>query len=461
MAGAHKKRHRSPNGFAVPTQRRSGPKKGQWIAKAQAPDGRVVRATSMRSAAEARERLEARLAGLAASTSAPTVVARPSPFADFEAYAEFYLVERAPATVGTKTLKSYRSFLRRWAYPVIGRIPIAAVSKRDVQDLLADTKRDGHFRTISANGFTCLRSVFRCAMEDGLVTTAPTTGWKRTELPTPPRSKVRRPTPDDLAKVFAHNRDHPDLLLWRLALGTGMRIGEIRSLYWSDLHLEAPEPFLSIERQLVPATTRVSPAGRRMTLTWDDAPTKTAAGERRVALPPTLVRELRAAHGTRSHDLLVFPGRYGDPRSSNWIGRRWREAQVAAGVPPRTFHSLRHTFAVEMLDGGADLRAVSRGIGHSRNETTLDVYGSHEGRGLARDVGIIDKVLVETSPGARPARHVRKPGKRRKPLRGSRPPRGGRGRALPVGGGPSTAPPRGTGAPHAGDVARPQVPRVP
>jgi integrase len=58
---------------------------------------------------------------------------------------------------------------------------------------------------------------------------------------------------------------------------------------------------------------------------------------------------------------------------------------VVAEVPrvgptgePRTFHSLRHTFAKRALERGAELTWLSRHLGHGSLKVTSDIYGHFE-----------------------------------------------------------------------------------
>lgn len=68
----------------------------------------------------------------------------------------------------------------------------------------------------------------------------------------------------------------------------------------------------------------------------------------------------------------VLPGTRGRPRSIRWLEQVVRRAAVAAdlvgGVSAMT---LRHSYAVHALEGGANLRAVQEALGHIRIETTL------------------------------------------------------------------------------------------
>jgi integrase len=71
---------------------------------------------------------------------------------------------------------------------------------------------------------------------------------------------------------------------------------------------------------------------------------------------------------------LVFPSERGIPLRQAHVRERWLAMLNAAGLPPCRVHDLRHTFATVMHDGGEDLLAVQRSLGHSKLSITSNLY---------------------------------------------------------------------------------------
>jgi integrase len=180
---------------------------------------------------------------------------------------------------------------------------------------------------------------------------------------------------DEIPKMFEAIRGRSLYPIAVVALGTGMRRGELCALRWGDVNLDAAT--LRVERSL--EQTRKS--GLRF-----KSP-KSARGRRTISLSPTVVVELRkhwAAQqeqrlslglGGAAPDGLVFADWDGSPQQPDRLTDNFSNAMEASGLPHVTLHTLRHTHASQLIRLGVDILTVSRRLGHANATVTLNVYG--------------------------------------------------------------------------------------
>jgi len=164
-----------------------------------------------------------------------------------------------------------------------------------------------------------------------------------------------------LARQPASRYNYTPIL--RLAVYTGLRLGELLGLEWQDVDLDAQE--LQVRQQ--------------WTRAGEFAPPKTAAALRRVPLSENLVTFLRAhrkqalANGKAS--TIVFPSRTGGPLTHRNVQRRGFEpAATRAGIGGVSFHSLRHAFASRMIARGISSTVLARLMGHESSVITERRY---------------------------------------------------------------------------------------
>jgi integrase len=159
-----------------------------------------------------------------------------------------------------------------------------------------------------------------------------------------------------------------------VALGTGMRRGELCGIRWRDVDLDAGS--LRVEQSL--EQTR---GGLRF-----KAP-KSARSRRTITLSPAVVAALRThwkaqqeqrlalGLGKAPAEGLVFATWDGKPRHPDKLSVDFSKAMKSIGLPHITLHSLRHTHASQLITGGMDILTVSRRLGHGSPAITLNVYG--------------------------------------------------------------------------------------
>lgn len=164
----------------------------------------------------------------------------------------------------------------------------------------------------------------------------------------------------DTRRFLAWSANHELADLWRVALGTGMRRGELLGLRWEDVDLRVPQ--VTVVAALASVSTglqlKTTKTGRSRTLFLDD---DTAA-----AIDRHPRRE-----GTWP---LVFAGPDGAPLPPPWVSDRWRFQWPALDLPRIPLHGLRHTHACLLLAKGVPIKVVSQRLGHATIAMTMDTY---------------------------------------------------------------------------------------
>ncbi len=309
------------------------------------------------------------------------------------------------------TLRAYGNDLQRFARflreDFLGKEAVAPgeVDALAVRSFLAAMTRDGIGATSRARALSAVRSLFRYACREGVLDHNPAQGVRAPKLPKPlPRHLRPGETEDLLDARQSQNPRRPDPLALRdralleLLYASGLRVGELVSLDWRDLDLAAR--LLRVvgkggKERMVPFGRPATAALKDWQAVWEGLRARGAALGLRT-------------NGNEEPIFLNYRGGRLSARSvRRVVDRAVEEAGIARGVHP---HTLRHTFATHLLEGGADLRAIQELLGHSSLATTqrythleverlLAVYRqSHpRARGETHGKGV---AVSETEPGA-------------------------------------------------------------
>jgi integrase len=222
--------------------------------------------------------------------------------------------------------------------------------------------------------YTVLRTALRDAVRMRVLAVNPLDAVSR---PRAPRPEIQALDAAQVRALLAAAAGDPLEALYALAVGTGLRLGEISGLRWGDIDLDARQ--VHVRRALV---EHVSGA-------VEFAEPKTARSRRSVDVPGFAIAALRRHRerlGALPHpERLVFTSTEGLPlRRSNLHRRSFKPLLRRAKLPEVTFHALRHTAATLALAAGVNPKVVQERLGHSSVTLTLDTY-SHAVPTLGRD----------------------------------------------------------------------------
>lgn len=261
-----------------------------------------------------------------------------------------------------KAPRTHHSYAERWRIdidPALGELQIGKVSTERIERwrdaLLAQEAPKRSPRTV-AYAHTLLRAALEEAVRRGLIIRNPAA---LATAPAVPRSKMEPFTVEEAQTLINSLRGTRWEAFYQVALGLGLRRGELINLRVADLDLERGR--LSVRKS------------------------KTKAGVRTLNLPDFL-RVALAAHRKRQQveaKLLpegfnaegwLFPSQVGTRLGETPLRRTFKLHLKKSGLREIRFHDLRHTCASYLLNEGESLKVVSAILGHAQTSTTSEIY---------------------------------------------------------------------------------------
>lgn len=298
-----------------------------------------------------------------------------------------WLAEYVEINLRPNTIRVYRAMIANHIIPALGEIKLRRVSSRLLQNFLnARKEKYSHGTLISL--CSILKKSFAWAKDmDNYLRANPAA-----IIQVPHHDQAPKETavfnPAQLAAIFEKfPPGHQFYMPVALAYHTGMRLGECLALTWQDIDMDNREIYIHAtvigagEIQPIPKSKhsiRTIPFGQKLYKILKAEKARQAANKLKYG-----------KHYAKGDLVCSWPdGSILRPDDLRHFGQ-FCKRELGAG----SFHSLRHTHATMLLEGGASLEIVSKRLGHSSLYITAQIYSHILDRRKSNTVQLLDEVL--------------------------------------------------------------------
>ena len=188
--------------------------------------------------------------------------------------------------------------------------------------------------------------------------------FPRRAFPRPRERKCLTLSDQKKLESFVELSRRPKLFGITLCLYTGLRVGELLALEWSDIDFASGT--LKVGKTCRDVYEN---GGYKKEL---DSP-KSFSSARTIPLPPKIISGLKRLKKC-AQSSFVIEGKNGKIVPVRCYQSTFCRVLKKLGIPHMGIHSLRHTFATRALECGMDVKTLSEILGHSNPSITLNVY---------------------------------------------------------------------------------------
>jgi integrase len=270
--------------------------------------------------------------------------------------------------IAEQTYNTYEMVISKMLAPLLWDVKLKDITPLMLQSIFNELSKKYAPSTLRKIK-SILKSAFRVAIQNDMMVKNPMIGIQLPKLQKPRIESLNVKEVDQLREAAKGYNIYEAV---EIALSTGLRVGELLALEWSDINYKSAE--IRICKTLI-----VSKADKGQEFTKVQHTLKTENSQRSVRLSSSNAEMLKAMKKRRMAENvddngIVFCSTKGTYIQRRNFNRTLGRICKTAGIKEISANILRHTYGSIAIDRNIGAKTVSRTLGHSKIETTFNNY---------------------------------------------------------------------------------------
>ena len=271
------------------------------------------------------------------------------------------------ANVKKNTIESYMNRFKNNIEPYIGNMLLKEIKPLHCQNILNQMVMSNYKNSTIGMIRTAMKILFDDAVDNEIIVRNPVT--KTVKCTQGKESAVKTAITIDEQKIFLEFAKSSSYYnQYAFILQTGIRVGEMIGLRWSDVDFENK-------------VLHISRTANQISGNWVVSAPKSKSGVRDIPLTNEAITILNEVKRREIFNVIpiqcqdiIFVSRNGRPIDNSSYNAALKKICEKAGISHISMHTLRHTFATRCIEAGMQPKTLQSILGHSSIDVTMDIY---------------------------------------------------------------------------------------